>query len=894
MDDGERDDLVAEVADALTLDQDVDWDRCRRQATPANRRSLDNLRLVAGMFSGSQAAESASAASAATNLQPFAGVFVRPAMQALMAFAAVEVAAALLLFLWGWGDIYREYGAFAVQLAFLLVGYSVTAGLFLFGGRRDRRTWLLGAYFLLKATMVNPFVFLGLLRGVPPTEPFGYPNFGYPYVYPFLFAPACLWAFARECPRVHRRTWLDDLARRMVVVSLVVGCVQSVASVAVLELTRADYVDRALFWLGFDALLATSILLALGAVVVVVLRAHTAPAEEARRVALFSAGFLMCTGLSALYHVLELFSPGSSLTHFRWTPVLVAAEPLRFPGVALLWCSVLAVRVPHLREAVRAAYQQMLARRGLLAGAAAIPAVALAGLVASRPDRTVGSMVADPLVQSLAAVAGVLLLVSANRERLLMRLDAWIYPETADQRQALADAAAALGKAERVETVSRTLSRTAERGCGSPVALLLPADAAAADLNAPDGKVAPLARASAIVHVLEAGDRSLRVHPNDKTSIFGLLPCDDRRWVAETDADVIVGVPGPGAELLGVLAAGRRFDGRIVRSVDIPFLEVLGAAAGLAVGRLMRAEEAGALDEAPAQECPVCRYLTRAGESPACNCGSEYVETEAPTLLAGKYRLTRRLGTGGTGAAFLARDLRLERDVAVKTLTGVSVLRLMGLKPEAWAMATVNHPAIAHVYGIESWRNRPFLVVEFLPGGTLADRLRRGPVPAARAVDIGALLADALAALHEAGYMHGDIKPSNVGFTSDGSPKLLDFGLARETSDAAATRGGTVRYLSPEVLSGRPADEADDVWSLCVMLHEIVSGEHPFAGNGVDEVTDRIRRQRLGRAARATAGPDASSALIAFTASMLAARRAARPATARAFADALRAVRRRQ
>ena len=101
--------------------------------------------------------------------------------------------------------------------------------------------------------------------------------------------------------------------------------------------------------------------------------------------------------------------------------------------------------------------------------------------------------------------------------------------------------------------------------------------------------------------------------------------------------------------------------------------------------------------------------------------------------------------------------------------------------------------------------------------------------------------------------MHGDIKPSNVGFTSDGSPKLLDFGLARETSDAAATRGGTVRYLSPEVLSGRPADEADDVWSLCVMLHEIVSGEHPFTGNGVDEVTDRIRRQRS-RSGRPGAG----------------------------------------
>ena len=552
----------------------------------------------------------------------------------------------------------------------------------------------------------------------------------------------------------------------------------------------------------------------------------------------------------------------------------------------------LAARVPHPREAVRAAYRRLLSRRGLLAGAAAVPAGALTWLVATGLDRTVGSMVADPLVQSLAAAAGVLLLVSANRERLRMRLDAWIDPDTADQRQTLADAAAALGKAERIEAVSRILRRSAQHGCAAPVALLLPADAAGPDLDAPDGRLPPLARASAIVHMLEAPDRSLRVHPNDRTSFFALLPREDRRWVAEADADVLVGVPGPGVELIGVLAAGRRFDGRVVRSVDIPFLEVLGAAAGLAVGRLLGAAEAGAQDGPPAQECPVCRCLTEAGESPACDCGFEYVETAAPTLLAGKYRLTRRLGAGGTGAVFLASDIRLERDVAVKTLTGVSVQGLMGLKPEAWAMATVNHPAIAHVHGIESWRNRPFLVVEFLPGGTLADRLRRGPVPAGRAVAIAAGLADALAALHEAGYLHGDIKPGNVGFTSDGSPKLLDFGLARETGDVA-TRGGTVRYLSPEVLSGRPAGEADDVWSLCVMLHEIASGEHPFAGNGVDEVADRIRRQRLRRAGGATAGPDAASALIAFTASVLTAPRSARPANARAFADALRGIHRR-
>ena len=220
--------------------------------------------------------------------------------------------------------------------------------------------------------------------------------------------------------------------------------------------------------------------------------------------------------------------------------------------------------------------------------------------------------------------------------------------------------------------------------------------------------------------------------------------------------------------------------------------------------------------------------------------------------------------------------------------------RLMGLKPEAWAMATLTHPAVAEIHGIESWRGRPFLVVEFLPRGTLADRLRRGPVPAWSAVSIAARLADALAALHEAGYLHGDVKPSNVGFTWRGSPKLLDFGLARETDDPAAG-GGTVRYLSPEVLSGRPAAEADDVWSLCVLLFEMVSGEHPFAGGGdtVERIADRIRRRRLAGGARsAAAGSDASAVVAAFAASMLTARRTARPATAGAFAAALHGVRR--
>ena len=252
--------------------------------------------------------------------------------------------------------------------------------------------------------------------------------------------------------------------------------------------------------------------------------------------------------------------------------------------------------------------------------------------------------------------------------------------------------------------------------------------------------------------------------------------------------------------------------------------------------------------------------MTEAGEAPACACGPAYVATEVPKLLAGKFRLTRRLGAGGMGAVYLARDLRLERDVAIKTLTESSFVRLVGLKPEAWAMATVTHPGVAQIHGVESWRGRPFLVVEFLSGGTLEDRLRDGPIAPAEAVSVVAQLADALAALHEKRFLHGDVKPSNIGFTAEGSPKLLDFGLAHAVDDAAMV-GGTLPYLSPEVLTGRTAEEADDVWSLSVVLYEMVSGRHPFAGGALEEVRSRIRRQRL-----AAGGPDASAAPASATA----------------------------
>ena len=895
----DRDDLVGDVADALTLDQKVQWERCARLAGGADRETIENLRVIERVLASRPVAGPASASAEAT--RPYGGAVVRRAVHALIAIASIEVAATLLLLPWSWGDYYREHGEFAVLMTTKLVGHAAAAGLLLWAGRRDWRTWLLGVYCLLKTTnatlLMLPAFFLEL---PPPPEfdaflqqlPAAISFFAALHVPAFLFAPAFLWAFARECPQVHRRTRLDDLARRMIPTSVLIGGGLWVACAVTFELARAGAAVPVA--LVLDGSLATLDLLALGAVTVVALRAHTAPADEVRRVVVFSAGFLLFVGVSAVYDLAEAFAPGGWVSNYRWSPTILLMEVLRFPGLILLWYAVLAARIPNLREAVRALYRRALLRRGLLAAVAAVLAGALAWIIGRSPERAVGAVIADPLAQSLFAAVGILLLVIAARERILIRLDAWIIPETADQRQALADAAGALAQAGRITTLGQTVTRTVRRGCGSPATLLVADDAEtrADGFSAPQSRCVPLGRQTAIVHVLETVGGPVRVEPAGRPSVFPLLPPDEAAWVTETGADVIVPVPGPGTEVIGVLMVGRRLDGRLVRSVDLPFLEALGAAAGLALARLqlLDAPGAGSGEAPPAEECPVCRSVTAAGEQPGCACGSAYVATEVPKLLAGKFRLTRRLGAGGMGVVYLARDLRLERDVAIKALTERSLVRLMGLKPEAWAMSTVTHPGVAQIHGVESWRGRPFLVVEFLAGGTLEDRLRDGPLAPSQAESVVARLADALAALHEKGFLHGDVKPSNIGFTTEGSPKLLDFGLAHAVDDAAIV-GGTLPYLSPEVLTGRTAEEADDVWSLCVVLYEMVSGRQPFVGGALEEVRSRIRRQRLAAGgSAAAAAPTAATAMAAFAASILTATRAERPGTAPAFAAALAEV----
>jgi non-specific serine/threonine protein kinase/serine/threonine-protein kinase len=203
-------------------------------------------------------------------------------------------------------------------------------------------------------------------------------------------------------------------------------------------------------------------------------------------------------------------------------------------------------------------------------------------------------------------------------------------------------------------------------------------------------------------------------------------------------------------------------------------------------------------------------------------------------------------------------------------------------------MAALQHSNIATVFAVEAFRRMPVLVVEYLAGGTLQDRIRARAMPAAEVRDLGITLADALVYLHGSGVLHRDLKPSNVGFTAAGTPKLFDLGVAaRAGVDYAA--GGTLLYLAPEAfVSDRPEPDSD-LWALALLLAEAWIGRHPLAGLGGAEQMVQLKNGTLWESARSRdLIPD--DALAPFFARALHRDRSQRFPDAGAFAAALRAA----
>ena len=264
--------------------------------------------------------------------------------------------------------------------------------------------------------------------------------------------------------------------------------------------------------------------------------------------------------------------------------------------------------------------------------------------------------------------------------------------------------------------------------------------------------------------------------------------------------------------------------------------------------------------------------------------------------LGGRYRMEALLATGGMGEVWAARDLLLDRAVAVKVLGGA----LAGdgraaerLRREARAAARLEHPSIARVLDLGEQDGRPYLVMELLEGESLAARIdRAGAMAPPEAARVVAAVADALEAAHRAGVVHRDVKPGNVFLTSDGEVKVLDFGIASAAGEAALTTGemlGTPAYLAPERVLGHPATPAADIYALGVVLYELLAGRRPFDdGSDIELAMAHVHAHP---APLALAAPSAPPSLVAACEQAMAKDPSARPPSAAAFAQLVRARR---
>ena len=221
------------------------------------------------------------------------------------------------------------------------------------------------------------------------------------------------------------------------------------------------------------------------------------------------------------------------------------------------------------------------------------------------------------------------------------------------------------------------------------------------------------------------------------------------------------------------------------------------------------------------------------------------------------YRVQAKIGVGGMGEVYRASDSRLGRDVALKLLPEKFARdseRMARFEREAKVLASLNHPNIASIYGLEESNGARALVMELVEGVTLAERIKKGPLPLDEALPIGKQIAEGLEYAHERGIIHRDLKPSNVKVRPDGEVKILDFGLAKafegETSEeeiensptlsAMATRMGvllgTAAYMSPEQARGKRVDRRADIWAFGCVLYEMLTGREALGGETTSDI----------------------------------------------------------
>lgn len=602
--------------------------------------------------------------------------------------------------------------------------------------------------------------------------------------------------------------------------------------------------------------------------------------------------------------------------HLPWGVTAVLTTAMLLPAIGLPY----SVAVKHVfapRTVLRRSLQYALAHRTLTV-LAVLPAVPLILSLVRERDMSLTAIVTG---RPVFYAVGIALLVAARRyrERAERWLDRRFFRAEYDAREILMSLAGRMPfESDPGELVALVIHHVDNALLPESVAVLAEVEPGRFQtVGARPPLTSPLPESGGLLTLLRWSRAPFEVFLDDERSSAARLPSEDRAWLAASGANLLVPIlTGNTADptLIGVIALGPKRSDEPYAPEDRALLAAIAAqmAVSLDVSRLRRRASSGDAEPADAGAtaptmlgagpalgvCPRCQRCMDLSVGRCPDDGAELAPVPGlPPVVDGKYRVDQMVGRGGMGAVFRARDMRLDRDVAIKVVRA-DLLEAPDarrrFRREAQVVARLQHPGVVAVFDYGTLAGgAAYIVMEFVRGEDLRQRLRRTPVlPPREVVDLIAGVAAGVQAAHDAGVYHRDLKPENVWLPESGAgPKVLDFGVAKMapvgaqpggTLTAGATVVGTPAYMAPEQLRALPVDGRADVFSLGVMTFEMLTGTLPF---GAGSFVDIGLAQAEGRLAGADRLPDALRAQVVKA---LARDPADRPPSPAAFADALR------
>jgi hypothetical protein len=505
-------------------------------------------------------------------------------------------------------------------------------------------------------------------------------------------------------------------------------------------------------------------------------------------------------------------------------------------------------------------------------------------------------------------VGAALLVVRSYREVWLRSVDRRFFRERYDAQRLLRSIAEQITRASNFDEIAPSVMQQIDEALHPEFVSVLrhaPSEsmfAAVATASSSEHPSAPLPASLAVIGVLSVLRKPLAISLGDTAWVRHELPIEERALLLEHGIELLVPISSqPSRDLpLGLLVLGPRRSEEPYNQEDLDLLVTIAHAVGLLLER-------SSSDRHTLAECESCGRCFDAGEEECTDDRQPLTAGRGSRLLNGRYRLERRLGRGGMGAVYAARDDVLERPVAVKLiredLAGPLDLARR-FRQEARTAAGFAHPHVVRVYDFGLDRiHRPFLVMELLEGETLRQRLASGvPLSAPDALQILRAVCAALSAAHGQGLVHRDLKPENIFLQRHANgvvPKVLDFGLAkafgaqlpleRSTTigSSAGLLVGTLEYMAPEQVAGDDVNPGWDVWAVGVIAYEMLTAHHPFRRTVAFIGDDTVTALALTDAHDA---PQLAEATAAFFRTALSTDRARRPGTALEFLGACEQV----